>query len=249
MRERVLLFTGGLDSVAAFVLLDKPKLLYVCLGEYDALPRDHEAAFNACELLGGTMDIAFLPWATAQPDGHIPLRNLHLATAGALYGDRVILGAVKGESSPDKSDRFLRLAGQVCTAASQGRRITVEAPLKKWTKRQLVKKLIDKLGHANARALILETRSCYSQDTERCGKCMACFRRWVALSLNGIFEQYDTPPWETLQPAWPERIRYLRQTPAGEWSGILQANLEAAAALARVPRANAARPLFPRRLA
>jgi 7-cyano-7-deazaguanine synthase in queuosine biosynthesis len=224
---RVLLFTGGLDSVCAYYLLGEPRCVHVNLDG-----KTWNDAWNAHDDLGIPVEFAESRWdrdthAPTSEDGHIPLRNLHLATVGALYGDRVILGAVRGESSPDKSDKFLRAASKALTAASKGRTIKVEAPLKHMTKRQLVAALITHVGEKRGREIVASTRSCYSLYHPRCGACMACFRRWVALSLNGIHEQHENPPWEWGVPTWGERLDYLLDAPLGEWPGIAQTNLEA----------------------
>lgn len=186
---------------------------------------------SVAKQFGIKLKIMDAPWdVLGQPDGHIPLRNLHLVTIAATYSDRIVLGALKGESSPDKSDAFLRAASAALTEASQGRKIRVEAPLKRWTKTQLVSRLIKEVGFEEASLLIASTRSCYA-PAGRCGRCMACFRRWVALASNGIHEAHDSPPWNFPLPPWEDRIRYLRQAPMAEWPGIMRNNLEAWLAL------------------
>lgn len=248
-RERVLLFTGGLDSTIMHTLLGEPPCLYVALEQ--GFPAEAKNLSRLWDALPIDLDVIDAPLpSAAKVDGHIPLRNLHLATIGALITDRVMIGAVRGESSPDKSEKFLRRASAALTEASQGRKITVEAPLRHLTKRQLVKAFIQQVGRQEAERIFSLTRSCYSEHYDRCGRCMACFRRWVALYLNGIEEAHENPPWEMIRPSWRDRLEYLRWAPLPEWPGIAESNLEALAALdLRRRRAAQARGARVRRIA
>jgi len=128
-----------------------------------------------------------------QENAFIPYRNLLLfAGACLLSADQVLLGSLRGEYSLDKSPKFMREASDLLSFIGE-RKVKLLNPVGKYTKTQLVREFLK--AHPGKLQLLKTTHSCY-QDEKRCGQCMACFRRWVAFSNNGIEESYLNPPWE-----------------------------------------------------
>lgn len=227
-----ILFTGGLDSTILALQNPDAQLAYVKTGHKyqleelhsikrisDRLDRDVKIF---CGALIGTLE---------KPDGHIPHRNLCLLTTVAAFTecDTLILGNVKGESSPDKSRRFIK-ATQKALSNSEHRRIKISTPLRSRTKIEWINLLLKKGDH---RDLLLSTMSCYSpEDGIHCGKCQACFRRWVALSANSVTETYATDPLIYGRHIMRKDnlltgLSYLTGTPVSEWLGIVKNNLQA----------------------
>lgn len=236
--KRVLLFSGGLDSLCLWFWLGKPLPYYAEIGHrYEE--RELETISRLEQVLplnvqrGGRLFLGDVEAA----DAHIPLRNQMLLEVGALDtgADEINLGALRGESSPDKSGIFFRRMTALLSS-QMGKRVRVLAPARHLTKTALVRHTLARFP--GVRPLLGLTRSCYAPDLPEgvvgCGACMACFRRWVALSLNGMEESYLSSPWEWdfLQRknagGW---WRYMRQAPPAEWAGILENNLLALKAM------------------
>lgn len=232
---RVLLFSGGLDSFILWHLLDKPATLYCLLGhkyqkrEYDTIQRlaafcpELEPRFTTRARCG---DLEF------RGTGHIPFRNLALTMAAAWEGySTIILGALAGETSRDKSRKFARDASRLLSYLEEPP-LTIVLPARGMTKRELVRLFLQRFPEK--RDLLRMTSSCYNvaDDDQRyagCGACIACFRRWVALSLNGIEEAYlNDPagfPLGTVQTWGRDLWR------SGERASVIRSNAEALAAV------------------
>lgn len=233
--RRVLLFSGGLDSLIHWRLLDRPRCLYIVLehryqeDELRTLARlDRDLEKVAERLRIGVLQGPNLSVYEGE-DAHIPLRNLILSTLATLNADVIYLGAVAGEASRDKSRRFLSSLSRTLSL-SEGRKIQVVAPFRHLTKTQLVKRYLKTYSPD----LLKETRSCYTPDVpagfKGCGKCNACFRRWVAMSLNGIEEAYlEDPVYYGLLKLSDKRglLDGLMKADPYEWVGILRNNLDA----------------------
>jgi 7-cyano-7-deazaguanine synthase len=229
----VLLFSGGLDSLCAWYLLGKPDALYVrtrspwAERELDTILRLRATIPD----LGVTITDQFPIGATTEPDGHIPYRNLSLVLEAARLGwDTINLGALKGETSRDKTDRFATETGNLLSYL-EGRDVKIVLPFRSLTKTQLVRRFRD-LPVPHGDKLLRSTRSCYDPDSfgidVGCGRCLACLRRWVAMANNGLTEPYRSDP-----RAYAESLatggeavtalkRYLpRATTFGELRGIV----------------------------
>jgi len=236
MSGRILLFSGGLDSFITWRMLDKPQCLYVRLGQ----PYE-QAELGAIGSLLDCVDIHLVEASLgrhyghlAHHDGHIPHRNLALVTAAAALGaESVCIGALRGETSRDKSGRFLRDASRLLTYLEHP--VEVVAPFRHLTKTKLVAAYLERFPSEHDRGLLSRTRSCYDWQGPSCGECQACMRRWVAMTLNGIEEEYRTPPARAMrnilrrQPGRP--WAHLIRTPLVELPGVVAANAEAVRAM------------------
>ena len=209
-----LLYSGGLDSVAAAWLLPHAVPVYVTLGH----PYEAAELRTARQLAPHLHVLAGPPVGRLQePDGHIRHRNALLVTVAAAHGYRTIyMGAVRGEASPDKSPAFFRRMTQLL-ATSEAERHAVQAPFAHLTKSQLLRQALA-AGMPHQRALA--SRSCYS-PAGACGQCQACFRRWVALVHAGLpaGPRPATPP----ANAW----RHLRRAGVRRWWDVAVNNMEA----------------------
>ncbi len=237
--KKVLLFSGGMDSYMAWNLLGKPIPLYLEIGhryeekESQVIQQLMRADDELVVVYSGRIFIGDLE----EPDGHIPLRNLLFIQEAVLAGaDTVYIGALRGESSQDKAGWFFRNTSRTLSKL-MGKKIVVQAPFRGFTKSKLVREFIR--CHPDKLDVLLMTRSCYNmaevpEEFVGCGRCMACFRRWVAMTLNGIRENYQYPPyeWKVVQTeGWKSWLRYLRGVTLVELPGIIENNLEAAYAI------------------
>lgn len=241
---RVALYSGGLDSVLLWHLARPHAAVYVRWGaEYEAA---EIAALQRQQNLGGppVRVVDGPPYLTApDKDGHVPHRNLSLLLAAAAafpQADTLLIGAVLGEASPDKSGRFLRRAGKVLTA-SEGKRVKVRAPLRKATKRFWVRRYLATGGDPR---LLAATTSCYDGTDPGCGECPACFRRWQALTGTGLEGDTVVPPWTWWQRARARgagaAVKRLREHPLAGWPGILLLNIDASRRVERALRSGPA---------
>lgn len=196
----VLLFSGGMDSYIAYKLLQPDICLYIRLGHrYEWKELEAIRALEKVDIgLRVTVDKRLSLTDIEQPSGLIPLRNMFLLAIASFYGDRLILGKIKGNSSYDKSDSFRRQFQQLLTTLHKDtdeklhKRVEILFPLSAYTKTRLIKKYLQKYPAE----MLKYTTSCYSATEGHCGKCIACFRRWVACYLNNVEEAFSTPPWE-----------------------------------------------------
>jgi 7-cyano-7-deazaguanine synthase in queuosine biosynthesis len=228
--DRVLLFSGGLDSFCLWHLLHRPPCMYALLGhKYEARERQSIGVLQA-EFGFKNLEVTFVDRLTLgdleMDDAHIPLRNVYLTMLASHLSDTVILGSLRGEQSYDKDKTFERLTTKLVSRCEQSK-FRVIRPAAKWTKAQLVREYLKRGGKEK---WLGYTVSCYEPEGF-CGKCQSCFRRWVAMSLNGIEEKYATKPYEkdfhekAIQAMWKHGVRGALRT----WPS----NLDAWAALRR----------------
>jgi 7-cyano-7-deazaguanine synthase in queuosine biosynthesis len=190
---KVLMFSGGVDSLCAYFFLKKvgvvvDRLLYVALGhryqrqELNAISRIALFPyFKDTELIIET-GINLGKWE--QPDAYIPLRNLFLACVGSLYGNEVYFVFQEGEQSiPDRTRQFTASATNILSYL-HSRQVYVKGLFMDMTKVELVKWYLENVGDVD---LISETFSCFNPiDHTPCKRCGACFRKWVAFKLNNL---------------------------------------------------------------
>jgi 7-cyano-7-deazaguanine synthase in queuosine biosynthesis len=194
--KTVLLYSGGLDSFIAAKLLKPDVLLYIKTGcRYET--KELKKLKLAEKELGWKIkyvDGSFLK-TFEQNNGHIPLRNLFFTQIASLYGDVVYLIGLKGELSKDKNTRFKNKTNNLLNYLFNDKmdenfkKIRIELPFKSLTKTQLIKLYLN--NGFDVDDLERYTVSCYHEKYNACGKCNACFRRWVAETLNGIERKYE----------------------------------------------------------
>ena len=216
--SKVVLLSGGMDSVLAF-LLTKEKHpdtigLWVDLGqpysekEYRVIKRLRKTYGASsiktidCPIISDENDN--VPTIKNQV---IPGRNLTLAVIAANYGDEIYLCALDGEMHdlmPDKNQAFFDKTSEALTQA-YGKPITVSTPFAEMTKAELIAEaLLEGIPVSD----ILTTSTCYHPVIPRCGECSACLKRWIALTLNFIEEDYTThPPSSTYAQKYKREIK------------------------------------------
>lgn len=235
-----LLYSGGLDSYCSFRLLQRAHGFDNVIPVY--IPTDSVYAHKEQDAVMKTMwnigvKLHKLPPLEVQnytrSDGFVPLRNLlFVALAGMAGYDRVALAAVRGEASLDKSERFFDDVSGLFTFLL-GQPMQIYAPHGHLTKAELVEQA---LAHAVVTPEELElTVSCYSGEHLRCGQCQSCFRRWVAMTKNGIEEEYAHDIIEyAKQQAHPESwLDILKDQPIDRWVDLFKNNADVFSAMLR----------------
>ena len=189
MPKTCLLYSGGVDSLIAWYLLEGPDTLYIDLGHYYSWKE-----LEAIHILPPIPKIIESGYGAyyEKEDAYIPGRNLLLAMYAAAEGyDEINLVAQKGEQNiPDRSPEFFDRASEMLSFTFD-RQIQVVNPAEDVYKHEMVKWYLDKKLPVSdlLRALSCYSGMCYSGEEGRynhCGQCPACLRKYVALKYNGI---------------------------------------------------------------
>jgi 7-cyano-7-deazaguanine synthase in queuosine biosynthesis len=203
MEKKILLFSGGFDSMLQEFLLKPDILLYVDMKtsysereiEYlKTLPKNYTDRLIVKELPLGEYE---------NEDKYLPYRNLILGTIAMEYGQHVYFGFDKADVAPDNDMIFLQKLNSIfrhLNVHAMGDmgwgnfHFSFNAPFKKYTKTDLVRKCLSK---GMDKGFIRNIRTCYDGISKKgCGLCTPCRRKAIALINNGISIKglFDTEP-------------------------------------------------------
>ena len=178
---KILLYSGGIDSLIAWYYLNYPDCLYVDLGTKYSV----EEQWNLIAPEGMKLKtITHKSWGIYEfEDAWLPMRNALLTMLAAAEGaDTIYLVAQKGEQGiPDRSPQFFEDMSRFLTLHNK-REIVVEPVFPHMDKQEMVKWYLDQ-GYDPGR--LVRAFSCYSRESP-CGRCSACWRKFIALTVNGI---------------------------------------------------------------
>ena len=192
----IVLFSGGLDSLAALVQAkqkygkENVRALY-CDLSHRYNEKEAEASRKISHELGilHTTDRTLDLGGFERKDAHIPHRNMYLILRAAQElsngeeGIVILQNTQIGETSVgDRTLKFNRAAEKLLNISHPQTKIKVIAPFADKTKGEIVRWLLDKVGLD----LIKQTIGCFSPENGRCGKCSACFRLFISMESNGI---------------------------------------------------------------
>lgn len=206
LRSVALCYGGGTDStIAAYDALktykkDEIVLIWVNYGQEYAEKEREAAKFMMEE--GFEVVIIEKPLEQRKPewDYIVPARNLLMASIGSQYADRVwIVGTQRDEGAhgaSDKSTEFYQMATQAFTDYYHTE-VTVESPFNEITRTEEIALLIKQVGRDEAVRILSHTNTCYHPTGTFCGECKSCYKRYIAMELNGISEDYKVDPLST----------------------------------------------------
>jgi 7-cyano-7-deazaguanine synthase len=221
MKKSVLLYSGGMDSWLVEKLCKPDHCLYVHVGS----PYD-QAESRRLPILCSQVWLDGLQRFERDSDLILPYRNAYFILAAANFIEEnypleegevdeveIMMGATAGDRVLDKSPEFAHemttllnymnlpqhWTGQNC------RRFTVSLPVKHLTKTQMVAEYLKRGG--TLEEVYEDTFSCYHplpRDKE-CNRCKPCFRKYVALTLNGftMWENEEVVLGYILNEIWP----------------------------------------------
>ncbi|MBI3293425.1 MAG: 7-cyano-7-deazaguanine synthase [Deltaproteobacteria bacterium] len=129
-------------------------------------------------------------------DQIIPGRNMILATVAASFADTIWMCALRGEMHDfmvDKNDKFFTLASEALSYTF-GTPVKVDSPFRHLTKTDLIAWALE---HGISPKRLARTSTCYHEELHNCGSCSTCFKRKIAMLLNGIEEPFITEPFLT----------------------------------------------------
>jgi 7-cyano-7-deazaguanine synthase in queuosine biosynthesis len=187
--EKVILVSGGADSSIMWELnkkIDSKLAIYVNLGhQYVA------KELEALEKFGINYLKLDYPLSFGPMWNHIiPTRNfllIALAEEYVKHEGEIWLGAVQGESSPDKGDKsdlFFRMVEELIWRTKH-KKVTIKT-LKGKTKNDWLKWYLETVGDDK----ILHTITCFEGGEQACGRCQACLRKWISLKYCNISEEF-----------------------------------------------------------
>lgn len=183
MNEPILLVSGGIDSYITWHYMNKPQVLFVDYGQ--PYINIEKKAVN--KLYGLNVKEVTISGLKELNDIYVPARNLMMASLALRFSTNIVFGAVKDEMCRDKSPRAFRIMAKTLSEFNK-RDVLVYSPIWHFTKSEAVKWYINS-GH-NIQDLE-STVSCYSDNL--CNNCESCFRRFVALAVNGVIQADRIP--------------------------------------------------------
>ena len=181
----VLLFSAGMDSYIAWEILKRPQTLYVNLNHKYANQELNRVKNLVPSTIIHDLDLSQFE----KDDAEIPLRNLYLCMRAANLGyDKIWLIVQKDEMSiPDRKMKFFKHTEKLLSNLME-KDIEIDTPFKKMDKTEMVEKYVK--GGFDIEKL-KQTWACYYPEKDNpCGNCPACFRRFVAMKLNNIHEDW-----------------------------------------------------------
>lgn len=195
------LFSGGMDSFLVQQLF-YPRAIPVFVetrASYNQIDLDYARAM--CDHLGTDLQILSHASCFADEDytGIIEHRNAQiiLLIAQKMDVNNIVVSSPLGELTYDQSNKFRR-------AMSRALQIRITNGAAWHTKAMLIAHYARRYGRRKTEHMLSRTRSCYSFKYVQCGRCSACVKRWVAMTLNGFTEEYEENP--------EESARYLYRT-------------------------------------
>lgn len=183
--EAIVLFSGGLDSLACLIWaverFDKVTPLFINYGgRYHY--KDLLAADAICARMGLTLvERACYLGDKEDQNSWLPLRNLIFLQLATYYGTTIVFGAIANEGSPDKQPSFFRKMEVLIKEQYRGREFRLFTPFIHETKTSVLRFIMN----SAYTGLLPLTVGCYSASNKSCGQCYSCFNRWVAFALGG----------------------------------------------------------------
>lgn len=218
--DQILLFSGGTDSFIAWLYLNCPPVLYVNLNT-----RYSDAEFKRVKYL---IDIHRMEHIFddrlklgdqefGDGSGFVPHRNTFLILIASFYANRIWFAGLGSDVVIDKNPEYSLEFSRFLSNQMQhrARSVVVDSPFWNYTKEDTIRWLIHVKGYDIAKDMLKRTFSCYTEGELPCGRCQACFRRYVALKLHGIDEEYEVNPLEGC--ASSIKNKYIPQMVSSIW--------------------------------
>lgn len=202
MNKKILLFSGGFDSVLLEWKVKPDILLYVNMHTVYA-QRELEHLETLPSYYRDRILVKDLPLGEYEKlDKFLPYRNLILIAIALQYAPKVYLGFTGQDNSLDCQKPFTKKAESIFRLLSKDNKgrlewsdkeVSIHAPYRTFTKAQMVK---DCLDNGMPAEWIQNTRTCYSGESKKgCGMCLPCWNKAVALLNNGLYREdlFDQP--------------------------------------------------------
>lgn len=194
--RKILLFSGGLDSVIANRYLYPDLCVHFELGtKYSIVESNTVYDFIAKKIINNGVVLHNIDLSRYEEvDSNIPLRNLFLISgaineAVLMYPTEsffnVYLIVQQDEMSiPDRSENFFEMASSLFSLLSK-KNINLYIPFDEMDKTDMVEWFLKDNWSVDE---LFMSYSCYRGMDIECGDCNACFRKWVSFVNNDIYE-------------------------------------------------------------
>ena len=190
--REVLLFSGGVDSLIAWHYLEFPQPLYV-LAAHRYLSKEVNCIENLSKIIPKlNVEFAHGPSLGKFEFGdkaYIAQRNFHFALMASHYGNKIYMGGIKGDKVEDKTPEAFKVISFAMNFVKKPSEptIKIKSPFWEMTKTDIIKWFLDNYPRAYVEKVLKTSISCYDQKTYgSCGRCSACFRKWIALESVGL---------------------------------------------------------------
>ena len=203
--QRVVLASGGMDSYLTWALFaqEAPNIFVDIDQPYYG--KEHRALQAIAKFWEGAFRFVAAPGPSMRehvlPSGIIPMRNAELIIAASHYGDHILLGVLADEINSDKSPEFMAAITAVLNISwwkqywnqdIRARVFNAYSPIRPYTKARAVAEYMDRRLPVEP---LFATVSCYNGSMAmHCGACPSCYKRWVALKLNGLMQPFAADP-------------------------------------------------------
>lgn len=190
--NHVLLFSGGIDSFVAYWYLQSEMKVSVLPVYFDLGAPYNAREIQVCKRLipDIVVDRSLSIGDTQRgQNAFIPYRNLLLACLGRKYGNNIWIAGLRDDCVEDKNpDAFNCMNDCMNFISKPEDAVKLRSPFWNMTKEQVVEwwtKYCPTVGLD--KNMILETISCYDayEQTNYCGRCPSCLRKFFALRSNG----------------------------------------------------------------
>lgn len=219
--KHIVLYSGGLDSfiTAEYVrrtnLVDADiELIYMPLGHQYQDQELSSVVLNPNVAIISGLDT--LGEVHEDFDAHIWARNAFLVLLAAKFipeddWGKIWLTVQKDEISlSDRSPQFFKAMTDLLV--SMDIKAIVDTPWWNYDKTDMVRWYLNQDGSSAEE--LKKTHSCYRPAILPCGDCPACIRRFIAMTLNDVQEEYEIDP-RTSKTAQ----RYIQRAKSGYYSG------------------------------
>lgn len=180
--DKILLFSGGVDSYIAYYWLNKPQTLYFNLkNRYSKRELQVVKKLIPSTIIDESLNIGD---REVGEKAYIPFRNLLLACLANKYSDNIYIIGIEDDVVSDKNEQIFLEFSELLSKL-EGRKINVLSPFWNMSKVELIKWYLDNSFPVEN---LYQTISCYdsAEQSNYCGKCPSCFRKWVGFQLNGL---------------------------------------------------------------
>jgi len=191
-KKIALCYSGGIDSFTAFHFLrDRYGVERLRLVWFDLKSRYSEREWEWIQRQDLRSNISIqvdrsldLSDREVGEKAYIPFRNMLIAAQAVKYGDIVCMAGVLDDVVADKNKPIFEEMSHVLSMMEK-RPLRVWSPFWGLRKHEVVAWFLNNTEHPRN---ILDTISCYSGhcDSNYCGECPCCFRKWVALRANDV---------------------------------------------------------------
>jgi 7-cyano-7-deazaguanine synthase in queuosine biosynthesis len=186
--SRVLLISGGLDSLIAWFYLNKPPMIYFRLGHcYESKElKSLERIRSKVEDFNYDIHDLDIGKFEREENKYIPFRNLSFAIMASNYGNNIYMGGLKDDYVEDKTPTAFEKMTNLLNFIKKDNdpTINITSPFWHMTKIDIVAWYI---SQGFPIELLKDSVSCYDDKSlGQCGKCPSCFRKWISLKYNKI---------------------------------------------------------------